>query len=119
MSSGSSSGPGLMKHDELRRYISAKFCEVVKLPEEQVLGANLTLREIVGVAPGMTNSVDLMEAFAKTANALRKDRGLKVRLPTVPLDSHVAEVLEIFLAEAERELARAATAAGPAPDRAA
>jgi hypothetical protein len=113
-----SSGP--TERDNLRRYISAKFCDVVKLPEEQVLGANLTLREIVGVAPGMTNSVDLMEAFAKTANALRKDRGLKVRLPTVPLDSQVAEVLEIFLAEAERELTKASPAASSAaPDRAA
>lgn len=93
---------GSIQRDELRRYISAKFCEVVKLPEEQVVGANLTLRAIIGVAPGMTNSVDLMEAFARTANALRKDHGLRVRLPTVPLDTHVAEVLEIFLAEAER-----------------
>jgi hypothetical protein len=97
------SGP--IERDDLRRYISAKFCEVVKLAEEQVIGANLTLREIIGVAPGMTNSVDLMEAFAKTANALRKDHGLKVRLPTVPLDSRVAEVLDLFLEEAERRAA--------------
>src|SRR4051794_17961359 len=101
---------GPIKRDDLRRYIAAKFCEVVKLSEEQVLGANLTLRDIIGVAPGMTNSVDLMEAFARTANALRKDHGLKVRLPTVPLDSHVVEVLEIFLAEAEREVAAAPAA---------
>ena len=107
---------GSIERDDLRRYISAKFCEVVKLPEEQVLGADVTLREIIGVAPGMTNSVDLMEAFAKTANALRKDRGLKVRLPTVPLDSRVAEVLEIFLAEAERQITNAP---GSAPVRAA
>jgi hypothetical protein len=102
---------GPVPNDALRRYISAKFCELVQLPEEQVLGANLTLREIIGVAPGMTNSVDLMEAFARTANALRKDHGLKVRLPTVPLDRRVAEVLDIFLAEAERVMS--------APDRAA
>jgi hypothetical protein len=101
---------GASERDDLRRYISAKFCEVVKLPEERVLGAGVTLREIIGVAPGMTNSVDLMEAFAKTANALRKDRGLKVRLPTVPLDSQVAEVLEIFLAEAERQMTTAPAA---------
>jgi hypothetical protein len=105
---------GPIERDDLRRYISAKFCEVVKLSEEQVLGANLTLRELIGVAPGMSNSVDLMEAFARTANALRKDHGLKVRLPTVPLESRVAEVLDIFLGEAERQ-----AAGGSAPNRAA
>lgn len=110
------SGPS--KRDDLRRYISAKFCEVVKLSEAEVIGANPTLREIVAVAPGMTNSVDLMEAFARTANALRKDHGLKVRLPTVPLDSHVAEVLEIFLDEAERQTAGApARIDVPAPNQ--
>jgi hypothetical protein len=112
------SGPS--KRDDLRRYISAKFCEVVKLSEEQVIGANLTLGEIVAAAPGMTNSVDLMEAFARTANALRKDHGLKVRLPTVPLESRVAEVLEIFLEEAERAAAPAQTSTdGAVPTRAA
>src|SRR5215831_3330353 len=96
-------GTELLTRDQLGRYICAKFCEVVRLSEAEVLGANLTLRQVVSVAPGMTNSVDLMEAFAKTANALRKEHALKVRLPTFPLDSTASSVLDAFLAEAEKE----------------
>jgi hypothetical protein len=52
----------------------------------------------------MTNSVDLMEAFARTANGLRKQHGLRVRLPTLPLDSTISEVLRVFIAEAEKSM---------------
>lgn len=90
----------------LKSSIAAKFSAVVGLPEEALVGKNLTLREIIGAAPGMTNSVDLMEAFAKTANWLRKEHGLRVRLPTLPLETPIADVLDAFMAEAEREIAR-------------
>lgn len=51
----------------------------------------------------MTNSIDLMEAFARTANALRKDYGVRVRLSALPLDTPTSTVLKVFLDEFERQ----------------
>jgi hypothetical protein len=87
--------------NELRAYISQKFAEHVDVPGDELFGRDLTLSAIIARSPRMTNSVDLMEAFARTANGLRKEHGLRVRLPTLPLDTPVSEVLRVFIAEAQ------------------
>lgn len=87
--------------DELRAYISQKFAEHVGIPADELFGEDLTLSAIIARSPRMTNSVDLMEAFARTANGLRKQYGLRVRLPTLSLDTPVSEVLGVFIAEAQ------------------
>jgi hypothetical protein len=73
-----------------------------------VFGENLTLAQLLSRSERMTNSVDLMEAFAKTSNALRKDHGLRVRLPALSLDTPVAQVMEVFLREVIRQQEQAA-----------
>lgn len=93
---------------ELREYIQRKFCESVGLSVEDVFGANLTLAEILSRSERMTNSVDLMEAFARTSNGLRKEHGLRVRLPALALDTPISQVLAVFLQEVERQQGRAA-----------
>jgi len=93
---------------ELKAYIEKKFCEQVGLAPEVVFGENLTLAQLISRSERMTNSVDLMEAFAKTSNALRKDHGLRVRLPALSLDTPVAQVMEVFLREVARQQEQAA-----------
>jgi hypothetical protein len=56
----------------------------------------------------MTNSIDLMEAFAKTAKAVQTDYGIRVRLPALPLDTPLESVIDAFLAEVDRQRAGAA-----------
>ncbi|MGO4753570.1 hypothetical protein AB4212_34075, partial [Streptomyces sp. 2MCAF27] len=63
---------------------------------------------VIASSPRMTNSIDLMEAFARTANGLRKDYGVRVRLPALPLDTPITTVLKTFLDEFEREQKEAA-----------
>lgn len=84
----------------LRACIRAKFSEHVGLTEAALFGENLTLSAIIHRSERLTNSVDLMEAFARTANALRKAHGVRVRLPTLSLDTPISTVLEVFMAEA-------------------
>ena len=43
-----------------------------------------------------------MEVFAKTANLLKKQYGVQVRLPAFSLDTPISNVLEVFLAEAQK-----------------
>lgn len=89
--------------ETLRAYICEKFAEHVGLPKEQLFGEDLTMAAILSRADKITNSVDLMEAFARTANGLRKEHGLKIKLPTLPLETPISRVLEIFLAEVEKQ----------------
>ncbi|MCX4747534.1 hypothetical protein OG455_18760 [Kitasatospora sp. NBC_01287] len=84
-------------------YIRQKFAEYAGLTDEQLFSDDVTLAAVIGRSPKMTNSIDLMEAFARTANALRKDYGVRVRLPALPLDTSTAAVLKVFLEEFERQ----------------
>lgn len=85
--------------EELKVYISRKFCENVGLTLEEVFGPDLTLAAIVSRSSRLQNSVDLMESFARTSNALRKEHGVRVRLPALSLDTHISQVVELFLNE--------------------
>jgi hypothetical protein len=88
--------------EELKVYISRKFCENVGLTLEEVFGPDLSLAEIVSRSSRLHNSVDLMEAFARTSNALRKEHGVRVRLPALSLDTHITQVLELFIRECQQ-----------------
>lgn len=89
--------------EELKVYISRKFCENVGLTLEEVFGPDLTLGAIVTRSSRLNNSVDLMEAFARTSNALRKDHGVRARLPALSLETHISEVMELFVQECARQ----------------
>ncbi len=92
---------------EMGTYIRRKFAEHVGLPEADLFGEDLTLAALISRSERMTNSVDLMEAFARTSNGLRKDFGLRVRLPALSLDTPISRVLEVFLQEAQAQQGRA------------
>jgi hypothetical protein len=85
--------------DPIRDQIQGVFADAVGLPPEQVFGEPLTLGELMMRAPALGNSVDLMEAFARTCNAVRKTHGVRVRLPAYPLATPVSEVLDAFMDE--------------------
>ncbi|MFX4292287.1 hypothetical protein [Streptomyces bohaiensis] len=97
-----------MDATELDSYIRRKFAEHAEVPEAELFAPDVTLADVVGRSPRMTNSIDLMESFARTANSLRKEHGIRVRLPALPLDTPLAKVVELFLAECEQQ--RGATA---------
>jgi len=80
-------------------YIRKAFAENAGLADEQLFTGGVTLASVISRSPRMTNSIDLMEAFARTSNALRKDYGVRVRLPALPLDTPMVTVLEVFLEE--------------------
>lgn len=93
---------------DIEVYIRDAFAQHVGLPAEAIYGEDLTLAAVIARSDRMTNSVDLMEAFARTANGLRKDHGLRVRLPALSLDTPISEVLAVFLREVEAQKAEAA-----------
>ncbi|MFE2721749.1 hypothetical protein [Kitasatospora sp. NPDC059327] len=95
---------------EVETYIRQKFGEHAGLADEEVFADDVTLAEVIGRSPTMTNSIDLMEAFARTANGLRKDYGVRVRLPALPLDTPTPMVLKVFLEEFEKQQAKEAAA---------
>jgi hypothetical protein len=84
-------------------YVRKKFAEFTGLDERQLFAVDATLATVLAQSPKMTNSIDLMESFARTSNAIRKEFGVRVQLPTVPLDTSTSDVLRIFLAEFERQ----------------
>jgi hypothetical protein len=92
-----------METPAVESYIRQKFAEHAGLADERLFGDDVTLADVVSRSSRMTNSIDLMEAFAKTANALRKDYGVRVRLPALPLDTPTSTVLKTFLEEFERQ----------------
>lgn len=92
-----------METRDVESYIRQKFADHVGLTTEELYVDDLTLATVIGRSPNMTNSIDLMEAFARTSNSLRKDYGVRVRLPALPLDAPMSTVLNTFLAEYRRE----------------
>ncbi len=87
--------------DEVRSFVSRRFAESVELPEAEVLSPEATLATVIARSSKLTNSLDLMEAFARTANALRKEHGVRVTLPAFPLDTPTSTVLDAFVAQVE------------------
>jgi hypothetical protein len=92
-----------MENRGVEAYVQEKFAENAGLSEEEIFSAGMTMAALISSSPRMTNSIDLMEAFAKTSNALRKDYGVRVRLPAMPLDTPVSSVMKVFLEEFERQ----------------
>lgn len=87
--------------ESIQSYIREAFAVHAEVPADELYGENLRLVDVIARSTRMTNSVDLMEAFARTANGLRKDHGIRVRLPALSLDTPILEVLAIFLEEVE------------------
>ena len=85
----------------MKEYLCSTFAANAGLPASLIFEQNLTLAEIMSQSDRMHNSVDLIEAFARTANALQRDYGVRVRLPTFTLDTPVAVVLGSLLSEIE------------------
>ena len=90
----------LVNAPDLKRFVLDFFAKQVGLEPAQLDQADLTLSSLIAASPHLTNSIDLMEAFAKTANALRRERGLRVKLPAFSLETPVPEVLSAFLDKA-------------------
>lgn len=93
----------IMENRGVESYIREKFAENAGLAEERIFSDDMTLATVISQSPRMTNSIDLMEAFAKTSNSLRRDYGVRVRLPALPLDTATPAVLKVFLEEFERQ----------------
>ncbi|MCA9695515.1 MAG: hypothetical protein R3A51_15085 [Nannocystaceae bacterium] len=100
----------MSNHAELSTFICDSFSDHVQIEPGVLYGDDLSLAAIIKLSPKMHNSVDLMEAFARTANALRRARGIRVRLPTLHLDTPISRVLELFLSEAAAAAAPKRTA---------
>jgi hypothetical protein len=87
---------------DLRDFICRKFCENVGLAPDEMFGQDLSLAEVIARSQHMQNSVDLMEAFAKSSNALRKQYGVRVRLPALSLETPISQVVELFVQECKQ-----------------
>jgi hypothetical protein len=87
---------------DLKDFICQKFCENVGLTSDELFGQDLSLAEVIARSEKMNNSVDLMEAFAKSSNALRKQYGVRVRLPALSLETPISRVVELFVQECQQ-----------------
>lgn len=88
-------------------FIRERFADKVGLPIAEIFDADLTLGEVMARSDKLRNSVDLMEAFAATANALKKTHGLRVRLPAFPLDARVSTVMQALTDQVTEKLTEA------------
>lgn len=96
-----------MSQSTLQTYVCETFSSYAGLPADQILGEDLTLAQIVARSEKMNNSLDLMEAFARTANALKKSHGVRVRLPTFPLDTPISTVLQALAEQLPQKASQA------------
>ena len=87
--------------EDLKDFVCRKFSENVGLKPEELFGQDLSLSEVISRSEKIHNSVDLMEAFARASNALRKQYGVRVRLPALSLDTSISRVVELFIQECQ------------------
>ena len=92
----------MAEFDDLKDFVCRKFSENVGLKPEVLFGQDLSLGEVISRSEHMKNSVDLMEAFAKSSNALRKQYGVRVRLPALSLETRISRVVELFVEECKQ-----------------
>jgi len=90
------------KVDEIRSYVCERFADTIGLSAVEFIEPDLSLAEIISRSDKLTNSVDLMEAFAKTANAVKKQYGFRIRLSAFALDTPISTVVNAFVAEAQK-----------------
>lgn len=87
----------------MKDYLCRTFAANAGLPDSVIFADDLTLAEIVSRSKHMHNSVDLVEAFARTANAVERDHGIRAPLPAFSLETHISTVLDSILEEIERQ----------------
>jgi hypothetical protein len=87
---------------DLKDFICRKFSENVGLTLDELFREDLSLAEVIARSEKMNNSVDLMEAFARSSNALRKEYGVRVRLPALSLETRISRVVELFVQECQQ-----------------
>jgi hypothetical protein len=75
----------------------------VGLSPDELFGQDLSLAQVIARSEKMSNSVDLMEAFAKSSNAVRKQYGIRVRLPALSLETPISRVVELFVQECHQQ----------------
>lgn len=92
---------------ELNQFIKTSFSNSVNLDIATIFDQDLSLSQIMAKSETLHNSVDLMEAFAKVANQVKRQYGVRVRLPAFPLETRISEVLSVFVQEIERSAAPA------------
>jgi hypothetical protein len=93
-----------MKTKELRDFIREAFAAEVGLPPSDVLAEGVTLADVMKRSPKIVNSVDLMECFARTSNAVRKAYGIRVRLPAYPVNTTLDTIVDSFIEQVERQM---------------
>ncbi|MEJ6487558.1 hypothetical protein N0Y54_40985 [Nostoc punctiforme UO1] len=86
----------------MKDYICEIFAQNVGLSIAEIFENDLTLSVIIARSDYLHNSIDLMEVFAKTANMLKKEYGVQIRLPAFSLDTPISDVLEAFVNEADK-----------------
>ena len=86
-------------------FVRERFAARASLPAHEIFRADVTLRDVMLLSEAMTNSVDLMEAFAATANAVKKTYGVRIRLPSYPLDTPVSTVMQALSEQVTEKLA--------------
>lgn len=90
------------KADEIRSYVCARFADNIGLSAAEFIDPDLSLALIISRSEKLTNSVDLMEAFARTANAVKKQYGLRIRLSAFALDTPISTVIDAFITETQK-----------------
>lgn len=89
--------------DQMKGYLCRTFAANAGLSDSVIFANDLTLAEIISRSERMHNSVDLVEAFARTANAVERDHGIRVPLPAFSLETHISTVFDSILQEIERQ----------------
>lgn len=88
---------------DIASFVYERFSTEVGLSRADLDG-NVTLADVVHRSPRITNSVDLMECFAKTSNAVRREFGVRVRLPAYPVNTTIGTLVDAFIDQARAQL---------------
>lgn len=78
----------------LEQSIRADFAANAGLPERWLVKQDPNLAEIIARSDRMNNSLDLMEAFVRTANQLKQARSIDIKLPMFAPDTRISAVLK-------------------------
>jgi hypothetical protein len=95
---------------EITNFVYDRFAEEVGLARTTLLEGSVTLADVVQRSAKIGNSVDLMECFARTSNALRRQYGVRVRLPAYPVNTSIKTLMDSFVEQVQAQLVRGANA---------
>ncbi len=93
-----------MLKNEFKKLVLDTISQHAEITKILISTPLFTLADLLSASPKLINSVDLMEVFAHTAIQIKKKYNVAPKLPALPLNTTIDEVVEYLFEKTKLKL---------------